>query len=56
MRDLVNIFIADPDEPFTCPYDGTRTEMVRAHGGLYVEKCPCCTRELYFEFDELTSE
>jgi hypothetical protein len=52
MNSTVDIFVADPDQPFTCPYDGARTEMVSAHAFLHIEKCPCCMRTIYFEFDD----
>jgi hypothetical protein len=51
MNDALEIFIADQDQPFTCPYDGARTEMVGASGFLHIEQCPCCMRTIYFEFD-----
>ena len=50
MNDTLEIFIADSDQPFTCPYDGARTEMVGASGFLHIEQCPCCNRKIYFEF------
>ena len=51
MIDTLDVFIADPDQPFTCPYDGARTEMVSASQFLHIEQCPCCNRVITFEFD-----
>jgi hypothetical protein len=45
------VYIADPDQPFTCPYDGARTDFVDAVGDQYVERCLECKRVFYFEFD-----
>jgi transcription elongation factor Elf1 len=49
---MIETFIADPDTPFTCPYDGTRTEYVDVVNNQYVEACPCCGQIFNFEFDE----
>jgi hypothetical protein len=52
MNDTVDIFIADPDAPFTCPYDGARTDAVSNNGTVYKERCLHCGDLFYFEFDE----
>ena len=52
MNQTLEIFIADDDQPFTCPYDGARTEWAGASGFLHIEQCPCCMRTIYFEFDK----
>jgi len=52
MNDTIDVFIADPDAPFTCPYDGARTDAVGDNGVIYRERCPECKTLLYFEFDE----
>jgi hypothetical protein len=49
---MTDIFIADSDQPFTCPYDGARTEAVSNNGFIYVERCTCCSRTINFEFDD----
>lgn len=52
MNDTVDVFIADPDTPFTCPYDGARTEAVSDNGIVYKERCLHCDQVIYFEFDD----
>ena len=52
MNDTVDVFIADPDQPFTCPYDGARTDAVSSNGVIYQEQCLHCKQLIYFEFDD----
>ena len=52
MNDTVDVFIADPDQPFTCPYDGARTGAVSNNGVIYKEQCLHCKQLIYFEFDD----
>jgi len=49
---MTEIFVADPDAQFTCPYDGARTEAISSNGWLYIEKCPQCNRTITFEFED----
>jgi hypothetical protein len=52
MNDTVDVFIADPEAPFTCPYDGARTDAVSDNGIVYKERCLHCNQVIYFEFDD----
>jgi len=49
---MIDVFIADADAPFTCPYDGAQTEAVSDNGIIYVEQCLHCKQTINFEFDE----
>ena len=46
------VFSVDHDQPFTCPYDGARTEFLDAVGNQFVEACPHCGQVFKFEFDD----
>ena len=46
-------FLADPDEPFTCPYDGCRTVPESNIENCYFEHCPQCDRHLKFWDEEV---
>jgi hypothetical protein len=43
------------EDPFTCPFDGARTDPVENDGKIYIEKCLECSKVLAFDFDEEVS-
>jgi hypothetical protein len=45
-------FIADDDQPFTCPYDGARTMPVSDNGVVYTERCIECNKLFNFDISE----
>jgi transcription elongation factor Elf1 len=49
---MIETFSADSDQPFTCPYDGARTEYVDAVDNECIEACPHCGQIFKFEFDK----
>lgn len=51
MNEILTI-IAENDSPFTCPYDGARTEFLGVSNNVYAEACPHCGNVFNFEFDE----
>ena len=47
-----NYFICDQDNPTTCPYDGTRTELIEALADHCVERCLQCDKIYRFWIED----
>jgi hypothetical protein len=52
MKQAPVIYLADPDQPFTCPLDGARTKPISDNGIIYKEQCLHCDKIFNFEFDD----
>ena len=52
MIDTPIIYTKLGDDPFTCPYDGARTDQISDNNVIYQEKCRFCEAVFNFEFDD----
>jgi len=48
------IYGGSEDAPFTCPFDGARTNTVETDGRIFMERCLSCNK--IFAFDSLYDE
>jgi len=48
---MIEVDFITNDQPNTCGYDGTRTEMLEDRGDHTIELCPLCNRQFNFWHD-----